>query len=164
LVICGLGVRLCEAADCVGGGATLWRQRGGARGHTFVRVTPTSGLGWRKVVVAVAGCPRDSWIRWPCVLVPSVAGCGSGRRLCDTHGMEDDDDGSSWPDVSAGGFLGESLSDGKARGRRFPCWGVVFTFDGCFRLSASGIHVKMALYNVKSKLLHQGLWLSNDDS
>jgi hypothetical protein len=60
------------------------------------------------------------------VLVPSTAGCGSGTCLCDTYGMEDGDDGSSWPDVGAGGFLGESLGDGDARGRRFPCWGVVF--------------------------------------
>jgi hypothetical protein len=37
--------------------------------------------------------------------------------------MEDSDNGSSWPDVGAGGFLGESLGDGDARGRRFPCWG-----------------------------------------
>jgi hypothetical protein len=57
------------------------------------------------------------------VLVPSAAGCGSGTCLCDTYGMEDDDDGSSWPDVGAGGFLGESLGDGDARGCRFPCWG-----------------------------------------
>jgi hypothetical protein len=37
--------------------------------------------------------------------------------------MEDSDDSSSWPDVGAGGFLGESLDDGDARGRRFPYWG-----------------------------------------
>jgi hypothetical protein len=56
------------------------------------------------------------------VLVPSAAGCGSGTCLCDAYGMEDGDDGSSWPDVGAGGFLGESLGDGDALGRRFPCW------------------------------------------
>ena len=60
------------------------------------------------------------------MLVPSAAGCGSGTCLCDAYGMEDGDDGSSWLDVGAGGFLGESLGDGDARGRRFPCWGVVF--------------------------------------
>jgi hypothetical protein len=57
------------------------------------------------------------------VLVPSAAGCGSGTCLCDAYGMEDGDDSSSWPDVGAGGFLGESLGDGDALGRHFPCWG-----------------------------------------
>jgi hypothetical protein len=55
--------------------------------------------------------------------MPSVTGCGSGTRLCDARGMEDDDDNSSLPDVHVGGFLGESLGDGDAHGRRFPCWG-----------------------------------------
>lgn len=46
------------------------------------------------------------------MLVPSAAGCGSSTCLCDAYGMEDGDDGSSWPDVGARGFLGESLGDG----------------------------------------------------
>jgi len=29
----------------------------------------------------------------------------------------------SWPGICACGFLGESLGDGNAVGRRFPCWG-----------------------------------------
>jgi hypothetical protein len=126
LVICGLGVRLCEAVNCAGGGATLRRRCGDARGHTFMR----GGVGqWHGMAQGGGGggrMPNDSWIQWPRVPVPSVARCGSGTCPCDTRGMEDNDDGGSWPNVGVGGFLDESLNDGDARGHRFPCWGILF--------------------------------------
>jgi hypothetical protein len=85
------------------------------------------------------------------VLVPSVAGCSSGTCLCDAYGMEDGDDGSSWPDIGAGGFLGESLGDGDARGRRFPCWGVIF--PNISSLHESLIHLGLATVSSLTSLL-----------
>jgi hypothetical protein len=84
------------------------------------------------------------------VPVPSAAGCGSGTRLCDKCGMEDGDDGNSWPDVGAGVFLGESLGDGNAREHRFPCW--ERRIPNIFSLSESLVHLGLATVSSPTSL------------
>jgi hypothetical protein len=44
------------------------------------------------------------------------------------------------------------------------CLGLGFAFGSCFRFSASGMQVKVGLCSVNSKMLHQRLWLDNDDT
>jgi hypothetical protein len=60
------------------------------------------------------------------VLVPSAAGCGSGTRLCDTCGMEDGDDGRSWPDVGAGSSWARASATATPVGTASPIGGVIF--------------------------------------
>jgi hypothetical protein len=79
---------------------------------------------WPEMAQSVGGggrMPSGSWLRWPRVLVPSMAaGYGSGMCQCGARGKEDDATVALGLPLVLGGFLGESLGNSDVVGVASP--------------------------------------------
>jgi hypothetical protein len=127
VVVCDVGMWAAAAPTAfavVRVPAVLARRSGCCQGWS------TGGAGVRRVVLPLLGRDRGPSRRWwrsallcdccgnRCVIGPLdgsvwVGWAAAAVEVCFVPG--------SWPDVVLGVFLGESLSDGDAPGRCFPC-------------------------------------------